>query len=200
MKELKQSRIFSKREFKILRNSVSVKMKTWTEYFEYEVPLDDLGLKILKKRDKGPKLVFILFSTLTFSMGYFSLVNYIQGEELHKVIAINGLGLICLLFSIAAFLGMQNTLVYIFGGEKTIELFDNSPSEESVQAFIETIFQIKKEKIKSNILAMQHQVPEEVFKQQLEWMIDNDIIDQNEFDNLLEKHKVKRIVGFNPNE
>lgn len=200
MKELKQSRFFSKREFKILKNSVYVKMKTWTEYFEYEVPLDDLGLKTLKKRDKGPKLVFILFSALTFAMAYLSLVNYLQGEVFHKAITINVLGGICLLFTIAAFIGMQNTLVYIFGGEKTIEFFDDSPSEESVNEFIATIFQIKKEKIKSTILAMQHQVPEGVFKQQLEWMIDNEIIDQSEHDSLLEKHKVKRIVGFNPNE
>lgn len=200
MKELKQKRFFSTREFKILRNSVFVKTKSWTDIYEYDVPFENIGLRILKKTDRGPKIALLFFGMLTILMTYFSIESWFAGEPANKFGLIIALAVIFLGFSIGAFLSLKNTVICIIGGQQIIQFYANSPSEESVQNFIDNIFQIKKEKIKVQVLTMQQQVSEEIFKQQLEWLIENDVIDQKEYEELLQSFQIKKIIGFNSKE
>ena len=38
-------------------------------------------------------------------------------------------------------------------------------------------------------------VPIEIFKSQLDWMLSNQIINKDEYNDLIEKHRINKIVG-----
>ena len=195
MQRLIQRRVFSKKEFQLKKNSVFVKDKTWREYLEYEIPLDQLGLRLFTKQDKGPLLGLVFFGLMTVAMGYVVVEAVLLEEGTNKIGLSIALFLFMLLFSVIALLSIKNTLIYLVGGEQALAFFHNSPSKEEVNQFIDYVIGAKKEKLKSQILKSAFDMPEEYFESQLEWLIDNDIIDEGEFDTLKEEHRINRIVG-----
>ena len=70
--------------------------------------------------------------------------------------------------------------------------FDISPSIKDVNIFIEKIMDSGKQKIKMRIIDSMTSVPIEIFKSQLDWMLSNQIINKDQYNDLIEKHRITK--------
>jgi len=76
-------------------------------------------------------------------------------------------------------------VVYLTGGAKMLELIRDKPSEQIVDHFIQNIHQAMRVRYKSKFAIIDHNLPQEMQIDNLRWLKDLGVIDEEEHEELL---------------
>jgi hypothetical protein len=196
--QLIQKKFPNIKKFELQKKSVQIYNKTLTEELEYTIDYLELGNKLIKKKNTNNKIAeifFLVFFGLEFSVLIHTLIFNPKREEL--AFWIFACAFFLSLYFIARF-SQKTNLIYITGGNKTLELFQNKPNDTTVNEFIAELQKKIKEAYKKKYLTFDEQIPFEIKKNQIEWLNSIEILTDSETETLISEQKIKKSenIGF----
>ena len=196
MKQLTQKSWFSKKIITIGIDSLTVQTKDIRENLEYKIKFSELGFDTLKKQDKTANISLIAF--IAFDLLFMGLIAYsiIDNEPIIRQFFWVGGLLFFLAITIITLSDINKNLVYLTGGDRSLELIADKPTEESVILFIEEIHRAMRQCLKDKFTRFDSTTPYEIKAGQLDWLKDQKIITGEEYEQMIEKYKTDRIIGF----
>ena len=185
MKELKQQYLFTKKEFLLTKAGVRVISKEINENLEYTIKYEELGFDIIKKREKTaifPAIVLLFF----FLLEMYLLIDAIVHRESSAQIVMWLLSAVFFgLIAGLAFYRTNKDVVYLTGGAKVLELIRDKPSVQIVDHFIQNIHAAMRVRYKNKFAIIDHHLPQEMQIENLRWLKDLGVIDEEEHEELL---------------
>jgi hypothetical protein len=173
-------------------------MKTVTyEESEYSVDYLELGVKTVKKSIKNSaflELFFWAFFILQFGLLIQSLIFEADNKGMLIYWSLGSGFFLGFIF----FLRWQpgKKLIYITGGQKNIEFFQEKPNTNEVNEFIEELKTRIKNAYKDEYLKWDENSTKEHKIAQLEWLKRIRILEEEEFKELIDEIEIGTIIGF----
>jgi hypothetical protein len=190
IKEFTQKRGLNFRKFCLYQNKITVETKTIRKIEKYEVRIENLGLETLYQADNvligkiwfyiclvAPILVYILqffpgqdlpttnLVMLHIGFWFFALLNYLK----------------------------QHQDDIILKGSNNLAFYRNIPNEQSVLKFIELVKLTTKQRLKLKYFKIDNYTDENELKQTMNWLLEQDIISNTEYKDVLSEYKLKNI-------
>lgn len=181
--------INNSRKFILSTDKIIVESKTAREKLKYTVKLDDIGYDIYYKADSTLAGKIFLLVCLGIIIGMW--IAFLLGKaELPTAIIVS---------VILGFISLLNVLtinqddVCLSGGPKTLCFYRNKPNEEAVSAFIDKVIRTSKEFVKNKYSKIDISIPEDIFRARLDWLMELEIITDNERSYLLNKYSTEKL-------
>lgn len=195
--ELKQNRIWDKRHFKLLDDSVWFRYKTPTEDAEMKVNYEELGLDIVYVRKKSASIVFSALTFLSVIVGRL-LLKDANLEKTTDIIVVIAFSLFLFTVLFLAWSDSRKPLIGINGGEKSLALLRNGPDDETVDRFINELHErIKKRIIKIRVRPNDNELSIDYKKRMLDLLQEENIIDEKKCQEVLQQISInKSSIGF----
>ena len=197
--ELIQNKFPSRKIFRLQETKVDVFDKTLTEELEYSIDYLELGNKLVRKKGMKSRigqLFLIPYFILTFGLFIHTVITDPNSNMIPFWLLGSGffLGI-----SLLAHFSVKTNLVYITGGNKTLELFQNKPDTDSVNKFITELQTRIKKSYQKEFLKFGDSTPDEFRIGQIEWLNRIDMISDEETKMLMEKleNNGNTYIGFN---
>jgi hypothetical protein len=195
--KLKQKRFFGEKRFELKKHEIEVYDKKINEESEYSVDYLELGVKTVKKSIKNSaflELFFWAFFILQFGLLIQSLIFEADNKGMLIYWSLGSGFFLGFIF----FLRWQpgKKLIYITGGQKNIEFFQEKPNTKEVNEFIEELKTRIKNAYKDEYLKWDENSSKEHKIAQLEWLKRIRILEEEEFKELIDEIEIGTIIGF----
>ena len=176
-----QKQGFTRFEFLLKEDCISVKCYTVKEINHRTVSLDDLGHKIEIEKDSfwltyGLSLFFAFF-TVIFILG--NVADHSKQVSTWLWIAISMFSALCSIFIITTPVKNEIRLV---GGNESLSLLFDKPSEGDVREFIDEIIRRSKRLLLRKYGTIDTDLPEEIMISQWRWLMETEVITKETFD------------------
>jgi len=196
MTQLTQKTFTSKKEVFIEKENLLIKTKNIREDLEYKIKFDELGFDTVKKRVKTANIPFYAF--LLFDLLYVGLIiSSVTNHEPFKQQVFWSFAL--LFFSLMtgiAYYNRNKDVIYLTGGQKTLELLAAKPNSDIVNKFIESIHNEMRQYFKDKFSKFDPDTPYEFRVNQLKWLKEIKALTEDEYKELLNNTKTDNIIGF----
>lgn len=189
---LEQKRGRTYRKHILLPDKILVETRTLSKNTKYEVKLDRIGndIQYQSESDKGHKIWFYFFLIMPLILLSLSITGQMPQYKLGFIIFISSLSFLC---AMLRFIKKPQDDIFLAGGQNNLVFFRTIPNEERVLEFINQIQEAKKNYIKEKHAKVDVHLPEEVFIGKLNWLKSIEIIDETEFEELLNEYKIKKL-------
>ena len=199
--ELEQKKFPTLKKFTLQSRKINVFDKSLTEELEYSIEYLELGNRIVKKKETKGRIaeIFLLtFFLLEFGMLIHTLLTDPKDDMV--VFWVLASGLFLGVYLLARFSAKTN-LIYITGGEKTLELYQNKPNIDSVDDFVNEIRSRVKNAYRSEYLNFDDAAPKEMQQGQIDWLNRIDMLSDEEAEKLKINLDIPKTpnIGFNKN-
>ncbi len=197
--ELIQNKFPSRKIFKLYETKVYVFDKTLTEELEYSIDYLELGNKLVRKKGMKSRigqLFLIPYFILTFGL----LIHTVITDPNSNMVPFWLLGSGFFLgISLLAHFSVKTNLIYITGGDKTLELFQNKPDTVYVSKFLTELQTRIRKSYQKEYLKFGNSTPDEFRIGQIEWLHRIGMISDEESKMLIEKleNNGNTYIGFN---
>lgn len=184
MKVLKliQKQGFTRYDFLLMDDTLSVKQYTITGNKEWVVNLDHLGFKTILEKEASliRKLVSLFLGLCSFIIIITNVADHSNHMNIWFWIALSTINI--WLATAMYFTPVTNELRLVGGLEELVFLSDK-PSEKEVREFVNEIIRRSK-KVLLKKYRIDPDLPENIMISQLSWLFEFGIIDNEEFNNL----------------
>ena len=193
MNEIKQRKGFEIRSYKIDSDSefIEVYYKSIKEKVKYKISLIEVGNEIRYEAENtitNPHRIFSLFFGVS---AIISIYCYFFVPRANPIVFI----FLAILMSILCFISLIQPVkddIVIVNGIKPIRLFRSKPNEEKVIEFVNKLINIANQKKKE--LAINFELNEEHFNENIQWLLSMKLIDNKELEELKSEYKLKRLL------
>jgi hypothetical protein len=196
MNSLVQKTLLTTKKVVIEHDRLRVQTKDLREDLEYTIPFDELGFDLVKKRVKSANIPFYCF--LVFDLLYVGLLatSVANKEPFKQQLFWLGALLFFSVVTVLAFYSRNKDVIYLAGGQRTLELFATRPDSPTVLAFIGFIHQAMRHYYKAKAACFDQNLPYELRLARLDWLREKQVISLNEHQNLLHAMRRETILGF----
>lgn len=192
--KLIQKQGFNMKKFEIIDDILKIKTKTYGESKKWTVKIEDLGHeKLYQTHTKiGATIVGIIF--IAFIL--FTTVAFLLNDEKSSNIWIL-IGMYALFGSMGWYLLWipKKSELHLIGGLSSVTFFSNSPSEEEVERFVDTLIEKSKQIILSKYGKVDFDLPEETQMNQLNWLKNRNLISEEVYEKLKRDYKLGKIIN-----
>ena len=197
--QLLQKKFPNVKKFNLQNKRVDVFEKSLTEELEYSIDYLELGNKLIKKKGfKGRIGELFLWPYAILNLGL--LIHTLITDPASNMIVfwVFGSGFF-IGISLLAHFSVKTKVLFITGGQKSLELFQDKPDEVKVNEFLIALQKKIKESYIEEYLKFYDTTPVEYKKSQIEWLNRIDILTCDEAKTLLEEcEAIKPLnIGFN---
>lgn len=197
--KIEQKKYPNIKRFELGTKRIEVFDKSLNEELEYSIDYLELGNSIIKKKGtqgRNAEIFLLAFFGLEFGMLIYTLIT----DPKSNMVAF-------WVFASAMFLGVyllarfsrKKNLIYIIGGTKSLELYQDRPNVETANKFIDELQNKIKNAYKTEYLRFDESAPFEAKKYQVDWLNRINILSDDEADKLLKEYRNDKStnIGFN---
>lgn len=103
-------------------------------------------------------------------------------------------GLFMFVLGFICFIAPMNNILTVSGGNVYLEFFLDAPSKNEVEIFVDSLIKLSKEKIKKKYSRIDIDLPEETFMNQINWLLNNNIINEEEYYKKKAEYKIFKLT------
>ena len=195
MDTLRQRYLLATKTFQLLDNKVTIKEKSMFDETEWDARYEDLGLDIVKIKNREGISNFVLFGGLLAISILITYKTFTDGKT-DFILALIFLSS-CFVWGGIIMWSIQKyiTAHYILtGGNKRLEFFINSPDNKQVLAFIDKIREQTKAKMKTEYTIFDPDLTFEDQLNNLKYLKAKDIISVDEFETIREELRGQHLI------
>jgi hypothetical protein len=191
MLEIKQKKGFETRSYKIDDENeyVEVDYKTIKDKFRYKIHLTEIGNEIQYEADN--LFVGKIFLAISVLITLICLGVYFFGNPENPKTYILNIVLWGLISTVAFFKPYKDDII-IVNGNTFLRLFRTKPSEKEVVIFIDNLIKIANQKKKE--YAINFNLDEIRFNENMFWLLNQKLIDKTELEELKSEYKIKKLL------
>ena len=181
------------RKYTLYSDKILIETKTIRENQKYELKLDKIGRNIHYQSDSTivGKIAFYICLAIPIILW---IIHFFVPEKMDSGVAtINTV--IWWLLALMNILKKSKDNIYIMGGQINLEFFRTIPNEETVLEFINKVINTSKVYLRHKYGIVDVNIPEDVFIGRLNWLKDEEIISEKEFDELINEYNIKKITS-----
>jgi len=188
---LKQKRLFSKREFDLTDQELSVKSQSLKEKKEFIIKLDTLGQEIFYQSDPPiiKNIIAMICGLVPIAITF---AYFFAKEPPDKATTIVNL-ILWTPMALILFLSKGKNDVHIVGGQNTATFFRDIPDTKTVDTFVQKVIEKSKEYIYKKYAKVDTDLPEEQQMSIFHWLYSRDMISEEEYERLKQEYKTKKI-------
>ncbi|ANI88057.1 hypothetical protein A9P82_01200 [Arachidicoccus ginsenosidimutans] len=191
IKEFIQKRGFNYRKFFLYSDKIIVETKSVRKINKYEAKLDRIGFNIHYQADNVMAGKIFLWVCIALPMILTVAELWEHNIDVRTLIIFYVIFLILILTN---FLKQHQDDIYLTGGQINLVFYRAIPNEQEVLNFISQIVRVSKEYLKEKYTQFDDFTKEEIFMNQLRWLLDRDVITNEEYNNIVENFKIKRLL------
>jgi hypothetical protein len=188
-----QKNRFNLRKYTLFSDKILIETKTIRENQKYELKLDKIGRNIHYQSDSTTvgKIAFYICLAIPIILW---IIYFFAPEKMDSGAAtINTV--IWWLLALMNILKKSKDDIYVTGGQINLEFFRTIPNEETVLEFINKVINTSKAYLIHKYAIVDVNIPEDVFLGRLNWLKDEEIICEKEFDELKNEYKIKKLTS-----
>jgi len=192
---LEQKRGGYKKTFKLEGNTLSVVENNILNSNEWSIHLEHIGHNKIVKTYSRLAINFIGYSFFAIAV-IFCIAPFLDnGSGSHESISflIFGLSFLIILGVVCLKAPMDNHLT-IIEGKKSIKFFLDSPSRNEVEKFANELIRKSKKIILDKYSRVDPDVPEETFMGNLHWLLQNNYIDNDFYEEKKMDYKIAKLM------
>lgn len=187
-----QKRLFSRREFEITDKEVRVKTSSLKENAEFTVKLEHLGNQVTYHSDnmivKNVLVSIFALIPIALVLGYFFSNEPGDGGT----VLLNLVIWIPLTIGLGLTRGKKDT--HIVGGSQSLTLYQDIPTKEEVDRFVETIIDRTRKIVRSKYFKVDTDLSEEIQMNTFNWLVNGEFITVQEYEAIKEEYRNKRFL------
>ena len=190
-----QKRGSKKQEFELINDTeLLIKEKSFLNSKEWTVDIESIGhQKVIEAHSRnGLRIVGSFFVLIAIT----SWVTFFVEEHLNG--ELDGLiwgGLFFVILGITCFIAPLNNLLILNGGYSNLKFFLDSPSREEVEAFVDQLIVVSKNKIREKYSRIDSDLPEDTFMNQLNWLLNTKLINEMEYNEKKREYKLSKLIN-----
>lgn len=186
--KIEQKRYPTIKRFELGSKRVEVFDKSINEELEYSIDYLELGNSIVKKKGtqgRNAEIFLLAFFGLEFGMLVYTLIT----EPKSNMVAfwVFASGIFLGIYLMARFSRKKN-LIYITGGTKSLELYQDRPDIETANRFISELQNRIKKAYKTEYLRFDESTPFEARKYQVDWLNRINVLTDQEAKELIDEY------------
>jgi hypothetical protein len=192
MNGLKQRKFVDVKEFMFREKGVKVAERQFGRLYEYMVPYESITTNVERLTSASNRLLLFIGGVFTVSV---VLYEWLNGDI--------WTGIIWLILGSLAFLYyLRNTwdFVVVNCKESSLTFFPDKPNKAVFESFLQQVFERRNEYLKTRYAVVDPDYSTEENAQRFEWLKDNGVITNEEYENLLNligiKSKEFHGIGF----
>lgn len=190
--ELIQKSFGSKKEYKILKDKVFIRIENFNKSSEYFIKLDELGFDLVREKTKS--IIWLIPLYLVFT----GLELYVLADEYQK-----GVRFPQLLFWILGAIGFgvgavysffqRTETIYLTGGNTVLKLDALNPKQEIVETFIGNLHSTMRAYFKKKYGVINH-LSRDTSIHNFKWLREIEAIDDTEYENLINELNTQSLL------
>lgn len=185
-----QKQGFTRNEFYLTDETISVKQFTIAEQKEWVTGLDYIGhKKVIEKDTSFTRIWLSLFMGLS-AFFWVGINTYDHSHHMATWIWM-AFTIICLWFAVTIYITPVNNKLCLVSGKRELILLTDKPSEKEVQEFVEEIIQRSK-KVLLRKYCPDPDLPEDLTISNLKWLQAIEVIDDVAFNELMASYNLHR--------
>ena len=187
--KIEQKKFPTIKRFELGTKRIEVFDKSLNEELEYSIDYLELGNNIVKKKGTQGRIgeiILLAFFGLEFGMLIYTLIT--EPNSNMVVFWVFASGVFLGIYLMARFSRKKN-LIYITGGSKSIELYQDRPNVESAKKFITELQNRIRGAYKTEYLRFDDSTPFEAKKYQVDWLNRINVLSDEEATRLIAEYK-----------
>jgi len=181
--DLKQSRLFTKKEFIFKENGLQVKVRDLTSYQEVEIPFEEINSKKIIRQSKTDNTIIAL--ALLFGISFLAnLTLKIIGSIESKWESVFLMFLLTALSVLLAYVNSKKQILVPTANNGFLEIFDGRPTKQMTEDFIVNLTMKSNDYLKRKYGSIDHDLPIEPQLMNLIWLKEQEILKDEEFEEL----------------
>lgn len=187
--KIEQKRYPTLKRFELGSKRIEVFDKSISEELEYSVDYLELGNSVVKKKatqGRIAEIILLAFFGLEFGILIYTLITEPQSNMVAFWVFASG---VFLGFYLLARFSRKKNLIYITGGTKSLELYQDKPNLETATKFINELQNRIKKAYKTEYLKFDDSTPFEAKKYQVEWLNRINVLSDQEASKLLKEYE-----------
>lgn len=191
---LKQKQGGKRKEFEILNNTtLRIREKQSGELKEWTVNLENIGYNLIYQSATRKRL-YIMASILGAFLLFITIALFLSDDFMGNLPVVIGSYLIFgLLIALSLFSPLKKE-IHLVGGGVNLTFFQDSPSQEEVNTFINEMIRLSKQVLLNKYAKIDPELPEETMFTQLNWLKNRDLITEEEYRELKSEYKTQRLI------
>lgn len=191
---LKQKQGGKRKEFEILSPSLlRVKEKQSGELKEYTVNIESIGYNLIYQ-SATRKHLYILASILFAFLVFITVALFMSDDFMGNLPVVIVSYIIFGLLIALSLLSPLKREIHLVGGSANLTFFQDSPSPQEVNLFINEIIRLSKQQLLNKYAKIDPELPEETMFNQLNWLKNRDLITEEEYVDLKNEYKTQRLI------
>jgi len=190
---LKQKQGYQRREFELTGNFLHVKYKAEGQTKEWTVKLENIGDSVYYEsntRRKG----YILSSIFAAFLIFITVALFMSDDIMGNLPVVIGAYIIFgSLIPLNLLLPLKKVM-YIVGGSESVTFFQNSPSVEEANKFVNEVIARSKNIFIEKYARIDPDLPEETMMNQLNWLKTRDLISRQMYNQLKSDYKTQKLI------
>lgn len=191
--KLIQKRGEKTKEFELIANELFVKEKSLLSTKEWSVDIENIAhYKTIETHSKKGVniigIVFILIAILSW-VGLF-----IEGNSNGEKDVIIWGGIFMLFLGIIALKAPMNNTLTINTSHGNLIFYLDSPSRDEVEEFASVLIKKSKKSLVEKYSRVDFDIPEETFIEQINWLLNNNLIDINFYNEKKNEYKIQKLI------
>ena len=181
------------RRYTLYSDKILIETKTIRENQKYELRLDKIGHNIHYQSDSTTvgKIAFYICLAVPIILW---IIHFFNPEKMESGVATINTVLWWLL-ALMNILKKSKDNIYITGGQNSLEFFRTIPNEETVLDFINKVINTSKAYLRHKYGIVDVNIPEGVFFGRLNWLKEEEIINEKEFNELKNEYNIKKLIS-----
>ncbi|MFB9051748.1 hypothetical protein ACFFVB_01540 [Formosa undariae] len=192
--KITQKRGSKTQEFELINDTeLLIKEKSFLNSKEWTVDIESIGHhKVIETHSRnGLRIVGSVFMLIAI----ISWVAFFVEENLNgEVDMLIWSGLFFIALGITCFKAPLNNLLILNGGYSNLKFFLDSPSREEVEAFVNKLIAVSKDKLREKYSRIDSDLPEDTFMNQLNWLLNAKLINEMEYDEKKREYKISKLM------
>ena len=192
---LKQKQGGKRKEFEILNNSsLRIREKQSGELKEWTIHLETIGYSIIYQSATRKRL-YILSSILAAFLVFITVALFMSDDFMGNLPVVIGSYILFGFMIALALLSPLKKEIHLVGGSENLTFFQNSPSSEEVNVFINEIIRLSKQLLLNKYAKIDPELPKETMMNQFNWLKNRDLITNEEYVDLKNAYKTQRLIN-----
>lgn len=191
---LRQKQGGKRKEFEILNNTaLRIREKQSGELKEWTVNLETIGYSLIYQ-SATRKRSYIMASIMTAFLVFITIALFLSDDFYGNLpVVITAYIIFGLLIGLSLFLPLKKE-IHLVGGGTNLTFFQDSPSTEEVNVFINEMIRLSKKQLLNKYAKIDPELPEETMFSQLNWLKNRDLITEEEYLELKSLYKTQRLI------
>lgn len=191
---LKQKQGGKRKEFEILNNTtLRIREKQSGELKEWTINLENIGYNLIYQSATRKRL-YIMASILGAFLLFITIALFLSDDFMGNLPVVIGSYLIFgLVIALSLFSPLKKE-IHLVGGGVNLTFFQDSPSQEEVNTFINEMIRLSKQILLNKYAKIDPELPEETMFTQLNWLKNRDLITEEEYRELKSEYKTQRLI------